>query len=47
MSITVIKCINGYRCGLFNSYCGMKITFSDKFVIKKDKFVIEENISGC
>ena len=27
MSITVIKCINRYGCGLFNSCCGMKITF--------------------
>ena len=27
MSITVIKCINRYGCGLFNSCCGMKIKF--------------------
>ena len=27
MSITAIKCINRYGCGLFNSWCGMEITF--------------------
>ena len=25
--ISVIKCINRYSCGLFNSCCGMKISF--------------------